>query len=163
MDRTLSRPFLPKFALLFCTCRHAWTPGVERRLERRPVRFPGGRHEAGAVVYRLALRAALVHRRVSEMTVRCFLGERRESQLCVSSVSVSRVLVIGVTLVLVIILDQKSPVAVRWLPPHRGRRAVEASFVVSSYKTHFSAAKNSFLRCRIRPEEWTRSKKWYER
>ena len=29
----------------------------------------------------------------------------------------------------VVILDQKSPAAVRWLPPHRGRRSVEASLV----------------------------------
>ena len=41
---------------------------------------------------------------------------------------------------LVIILDQKSPVAVRWLPPHRGRRSVKASLVELSLKTHLSVA-----------------------
>ena len=61
---------LPKFALLFCTCRHAWTPGVERRPERHRVRVPGGRHEPGAVLYRLALRAALVHRRPGPCSAR---------------------------------------------------------------------------------------------
>ena len=49
--------------------------------------------------------------------------------MCVSSVFASCFLVFGVTLFLVIILDQKSLVAVRWLPPHRGRRSVEASLV----------------------------------
>ena len=65
--------------------------------------------------------------------------------MCVSSVFASRVLVFGVTLFLVIILDQKSPVAVRWLPPHRGRRSVEASLVELSLKTHLSVAMNSLL------------------
>ena len=65
--------------------------------------------------------------------------------MCVSSVFASRVLVFGVTLFLVIILDQKSPVAVRWLPPHRGRRSVEASLVELSLKTHLSVATSSLF------------------
>ena len=65
--------------------------------------------------------------------------------MCVSSVFASRVLVFGVTLFLVIILDQKSPMAVRWLPPHRGRRSEEARLVELSPKRLFSVAMNSFL------------------
>ena len=85
------------------------------------------------------------------MTARYFLGERRESQLCAClPFFASSVLVFGVTLFLVIILDQMSPVAVRWLPPHRGRRSVEARLVELSPKTLFSVA--------IRPKEWTRRK-----
>ena len=63
--------------------------------------------------------------------------------MCVSSVFAARVLVFGVTLFLVIILDQKSPVAVWWLPPHRERRSVEASLVELSLKTHLSVATSS--------------------
>ena len=51
VDRTLSRPFLPKYGLLFCTCRHAWTPGVKRRPQRRLIRVPRSllqAHRAGA-------------------------------------------------------------------------------------------------------------------
>ena len=55
----------PKFALLFCTCRHAWAPGVERRPQRRPVRVLGRRHQAGAVLYILALRVNKAWRRQS--------------------------------------------------------------------------------------------------
>ena len=66
--------FLLKFELLFCTCRYAWTPGVERRPQRRPVRVLGGRHEAVAVLCRLALRAALVHRRPGPCNARDALG-----------------------------------------------------------------------------------------
>ena len=61
----------------------------------------------------------------------------------VSSVFASRVLVFGVTLFFVIILDQKSLVAVRRLPPHRGRRSVEASLVELSLKTQLLVATSS--------------------
>ena len=44
---------------------------------------------------------------------------------------------------LAVILDQKSLAAVRWLPPHCGRRSVEASLVVLSLKTHLSVATSS--------------------
>ena len=66
---------------------------------------------------------------VSEMTACYFLGES--------------VLVFVVTLFLVIISDQKSHVAVRRLPPHRGRRSVEASLVELSLKTLLSVATSS--------------------
>ena len=71
------------------------------------------------------------------MTMRYFLGERRESQLCAC----------------LPFLRQKSPVAVRWLPPHRGRRSVEASLVELSLKTHLSVATSSL--CVISKHEST--------
>ena len=61
VDRTLSRPFCPNLRFCFARVYMAWTLGVEQRPRRRPVRVPGRRHEAGAVVCALALRAALVH------------------------------------------------------------------------------------------------------
>ena len=67
---------LPNFALLFCSCRHAWTLGVERRPQHRPVRVPGGQHEAGAVVQELAVRAALAHRRPGALDARDHLRNR---------------------------------------------------------------------------------------
>ena len=71
---------------------------------------------------------------ICEMTARYFLGERRESQLCAClSVFASCVLVFGVTLFLVIILGQKSPVA------------VQASLVELSLKTRMSVATSSLL------------------
>ena len=66
---------LPKFAHLFL---HVSTMlglrGVEGRPQLRPVRVLGRRHEAGAVLYRLALRAALVHRRPGPCNARDALG-----------------------------------------------------------------------------------------
>ena len=51
------------------------------RPRRCPVRVPGRRHEAGAVLHGLALRAALVHRRPGPCNARDALGahgSRRE-------------------------------------------------------------------------------------
>ena len=52
-----------------------------RRPDRHPVRVPGRRHEAGAVVQELAVRAALAHRRPGALDARDALGadgSRRE-------------------------------------------------------------------------------------
>ena len=50
---------------------------------------------------------------------------------------------------LAVILDQKSPAAVRWLP-HRERRCVEASLVQFSHNTHFLVAISSLFVMRDR-------------
>ena len=60
MDRTLSRTFCPNLRFGFARVDMLGLR-VELRPQRRPVRVPGQRHEAGAVVCPLALRAALVH------------------------------------------------------------------------------------------------------
>ena len=59
------------------------------------------------------------------MTQRCLLREKRVLQPCTR---LQLVLCFWDHL-LAVILDQKSPAAVRRLPPHRGRRSVEASLV----------------------------------
>ena len=74
VDRPFSGPFCPNLRFCFCTCRHAWTPGVERRPRRCPVRVLARRHEARAFLHRLALRAALVHRRPGPCNARDALG-----------------------------------------------------------------------------------------
>ena len=59
VDRTFSRPFAQTHDF-GRSSRHAVALGVGWRPERHLVRVPGRRHEAGAVVQELALRAALV-------------------------------------------------------------------------------------------------------
>ena len=74
MDRTLTRPFCPNLLSDFARVDMLGLRVVERRPQRRPVRVPGGRHEAGAVVCPLALRAALVYCRPGAFDVCDALG-----------------------------------------------------------------------------------------
>ena len=74
-------PFARIFPFVFVRVHNAGSSGVVRRPERHLVRVPGRRHEAGAVLYTLAPRAALVHRRPGPCNARDALGalgSRRE-------------------------------------------------------------------------------------
>ena len=86
------------------------------------------RHEAGAVLQGLAPRAALVHRRPRSCNARdwALMGAGENCHEYMQDTS-------------------PHSFSVRWLPPHRGSRSVEASLVELSLKTHLSVAMNSLL------------------
>ena len=81
---------------------------------------------------------------ISEMTERCFLGEKRVLQPFYASSALSQLVLCFWDHLFVVILDQKSPAAVRCLP-HRERRCVEASLVQFSHNTHFLVAISSLF------------------
>ena len=73
-----------------------------------------------------------------------FLGEKRGFAAVHASSALVQLVLCFWDYMLAVILDQKSPAAVRWLP-HREGRCVEASLVQFSHKTHFLVAISSLF------------------